>query len=793
MQSSKKVKRLRVLSSILSQEFQLGLNDQSVELGLDNLLSNSYKDMLWIRDVYPMKSRSYKNLGVGERHIWVKNLISKISYEIKIIEEKISNELLVKNLPLETPIETLPFMDRRHITKFSNIGVFNLEDLVLHFPFRYEDYTNIKNIKNLSVDESATIVGNITKKTLIKKLNASQIVVSDKTGSITATFFNMSFLVRKFKVGSKIALAGSVKKFRNSLQFNNPDYEIFTNNIKRFDYLQPVYHSTERLTQEVIKTRISSAIKSNALEKFINFIPEEILERNNLFTLRDSIKKLHFAKSENEKNKAQKSFAFHEVFENQISVKYRKKQREKNISSYSYQSFSKNYSIIKKLLPFKLTKDQVDSISEIDNDLSSKLPMARLLQGEVGSGKTIIALIALLCTAMEKKQGILLAPTEVLAEQHFINLSNLVSASIEFGYDDNIRVCNIKNEIKIALLTGSLTQKMKDKTRSMILNKELDIVVGTHALLQEKISDNLSGLIVIDEQQRFGVDQRNLLLKRKPIPNLLAMSATPIPRTLSMTLYGDLSLSTIRTMPNRKRDVKTVWKKNSQFTDVLSNLEEELKKGAQVFYVCPHIDTSEKIEVSSVTQEYQKLLDTHLSKYRIMLLHGRMKIDEKQKIMEKLRKGQIDILVSTPIIEVGVDIPNASLIVINSAERFGISQLHQLRGRVGRGDRESKCIIVSSDDINELTEKRMMALVKSNDGFVLSEEDLKIRGPGEIDKTKQSGWSSEYRLADPLDFDLIRQVNSEAELLIDKDPTLNLHNDLKKVLKNASTTDINLG
>ena len=408
-------------------------------------------------------------------------------------------------------------MDRRHITRFSNIGVFNLEDLVLHFPFRYEDYTNIKNIKNLSVDESATIVGNITKKTLIKKLNASQIVVSDKTGSITATFFNMSFLIRKFKVGSKIALAGTVKKFRNSLQFNNPDYEIFTNNIKRFDYLQPVYHSTERLTQEVIKTRISSAIKSNALEKFINFIPEEILERNNLFTLRDSIKKLHFARSENEKNKAQKSFAFHEVFENQISVKYRKKQREKNISSYSYESFSKNYSIIKKLLPFKLTKDQVDSISEIDNDLSSKLPMARLLQGEVGSGKTIIALIALLCTAMEKKQGILLAPTEVLAEQHFINLSNLVSASIEFGYDDNIRVCNIQNEIKIALLTGSLTQKIKDKTRSMILSKELDIVVGTHALLQEKISDNLSGLIVIDEQQRFGVDQRNLLLKRKKV------------------------------------------------------------------------------------------------------------------------------------------------------------------------------------------------------------------------------------------------------------------------------------
>ena len=492
------------------------------------------------------------------------------------------------------------------------------------------------------------------------------------------------------------------------------------------------------------------------------------------------------------KNKASKSFAFHEVFENQISVKYRKKQREKNITSYAFTSFNENYKFISKYLPFELTKDQKNTIFQIGNDLSDRLPMARLLQGEVGSGKTIVALIALICTAMEDQQGILLAPTEVLAEQHFLNLSELVEGSLQFGNEENIRIFSINKKKKIALLTGSLNQKIKDKTRSMIINKEIDIVVGTHALLQEEISKNLSGLIVIDEQQRFGVEQRNLLLKRQPIPNMLAMSATPIPRTLNMTLYGDLSISVIKTMPNRKRDVKTIWMRNSQFDEVISNIEDELKKGSQIFYVSPHIDSSEKIEVSSVIREYEKLSLSKLSKYKIDLLHGRMKIEKKQKIMENLRKGKIDILVSTPLIEVGVDIPNATLIVINSAERFGISQLHQLRGRVGRGDKESKCIIVSSDEITEITEQRLNAIVKSNDGFKLSEEDLKIRGPGEIDKTKQSGFPH-YKIADPLDFEMIKDVNEIATNIIEQEPDLNNNEKIKKIIKKVNSSNISLG
>ncbi len=789
---STKIDRLKQLVSILSQEYNLGLSDQSVELGLDNYLKNNFIDIQWIFSTYPIQNRSYKNLGIGERHIWIKNLISKITYEIKISEAKISRELILKNLPLETPIDQVPFINKRFTSKFSNIGVYNLKDLILHFPFRYEDYTNIKKVNLLSENQNATVIGKITKKILIRRMNAPQIIVTDSSGSITATFFNMAYLIRELKVGQNIAIAGTVKKFRNSLQFTNPEYEIFSDNPRRFQYLQPIYHSTERLSQEMIKTRISKAIKSNAIDKIEEFIPDDVLISNNLYSLKSSIKKLHFSKSIEEKEKASKSYAFHEVFENQISVKFRKKQREKNITSYLFKSFNDNYEIVSKFLPFELTLDQKKSINEIEKDLSSRLPMARLLQGEVGSGKTIIALISLILTAMEDQQGILLAPTEVLAEQHFLNLSDLVGASIEFGNDENIRVFNLSNEKKIALLTGSLNQKIKDKTRSMIVNNEVDIVIGTHAILQEEISKNFSGLIVIDEQQRFGVEQRNLLLKRDPIPNMLAMSATPIPRTLNMTLYGDLSISTIKTMPNRKRDVKTLWLKNSDFEEVLSHVEKELKLNSQVFYVCPHIETSEKIEVSSVIQEFEKLSSSRLANYKIELLHGRMKIEEKQRIMEKLRRGEIDILVSTPLIEVGVDIPNATLIVINSAERFGISQLHQLRGRVGRGEKESKCIIVSSEEINEITSKRLEAIVKSNDGFILSEEDLKIRGPGEIDKTKQSGFP-DYKMADPLDFELIQNVNKVASKIIDEDPDLIKNKLLKNIIKDVNITNISLG
>lgn len=789
--------RFKKLKLILSQEYQLGLNDQSVELGLDNLINNFYQDFSWIYYVYPMKGNSYKNLGIGERHIWVKNLISKINYEIKIIQDQINRDSILEKLPLETPINHLPYISKRFIGKFSNIGIFNLNDLLLHIPFRYEDFTRVKSINLLLENESTTIIGEVKNTILLPNKSgprATQITISDGTGQIKATWFRQPYLVRNFKKGSKVALSGIVKRWKNTLQFTNPLHQIINSkNPRKYEYLLPYYNSTEKLSQITLRETISKSIQIG-LKKINEFIPNDILERHDLFSLKKSIFHSHFSKNESEKEKALRTYAFHEIFQSQISVKYRKKLREKNLTSYLFKSFEKNYNLIKKYLPFELTEDQKKSIVDIENDLSSNLPMARLLQGEVGSGKTIVALISLLCTAMEGKQGILLAPTEVLAEQHFINLCELVSANIEFGTAENIKIFEINKKMKICLLTGSLNNNLKIKTRKMIINNQVDIIIGTHALLQEDLSKNFSGLIIIDEQQRFGVDQRNLFLKRKPIPNMLAMSATPIPRTLALTIYGDLSLSTINTMPNRRRNVKTKWLKNSQFEEILDSIENELNYNSQVFYVCPFIDQSIKMEVSSVTHEFERLRKTKLSKYRIALLHGRMKIDEKQKVMTMLRNGEIDILVSTPIIEVGVDISNATLIVINSADRFGISQLHQLRGRVGRGEKESSCILVSSDEINEITSKRLEALVKSNDGFTLAEEDLKIRGPGEVDQTKQSGWP-EFKVASPLDFKLIEKVNKESERILSYDPELldKKNGIIKNLLKNTTSSDISLG
>jgi ATP-dependent DNA helicase RecG len=328
----------------------------------------------------------------------------------------------------------------------------------------------------------------------------------------------------------------------------------------------------------------------------------------------------------------------------------------------------------------------------------------------------------------------------------------------------------------------------------MIEDHEIDIIIGTHALLNEDLSIKHSGLVVIDEQQRFGVQQRTALLDYDPIPNMLAMSATPIPRTLALTVYGDLSLSTIKTLPIQSRaSVDTIWLKGNEENRIFELIEKEIEKKSQVFYVCPFIENSNVLNVASVVEEFDKITKSFLSKYRIALLHGKMKMEEKQRIMEKLRNGDIDILVTTPIIEVGVDIHNATLMIIYSADRFGISQLHQLRGRIGRGEKQGKCILYTNEELNEFSEMRLNAVVNSNDGFQLSEEDLKIRGPGEIERTKQSGWP-EFRIADPSDINLIESVNKESEIIIKNDPDLISKDNalINKLINKSLSNKINL-
>ena len=676
---SNTIVELKKFHSILVNEYENGLNDESVEQGLDAYLNNLDDNFYWVKSIYPLSNKKYKNLGIGERHIWIKNSLAKIQYETRrlLFEEEKKEKL--ENLSLETPVDEIPFIPKKFINKFPNINIFNLLDLIYHFPYRYEDYTNIRKIVHLKENDSVSIIGEVKK----------SILLPNKKGP-RATWFRQPYLIKNFKIGTKVALAGRVTKWKNYLQFDNPYFENINDfdingNIKYAKYLLPYYHSTERLPQLSIRKAISMALKTG-LAQLDDFLPSEILKRNDLFTLKKSVLNAHFPKNNEQKEKALKSFAFHEFFLSQLSVKLRKKIREETLNSKLILNFESNLKKIINFFPYELTIDQKKSLKEIGEDLSSNIPMARLLQGEVGSGKTIIALLALICTSMENQQGILLAPTEVLSEQHFMNICNLLGAKNNFGTQENIKIATIKSEkqLKIGLLTGSLNEKLKYQTRKMIEDHEIDIIIGTHALLNEDLSIKHSGLVVIDEQQRFGVQQRTALLDYDPIPNMLAMSATPIPRTLALTVYGDLSLSTIKTLPIQSRaSVDTIWLKGNEENRIFELIEKEIEKKSQVFYVCPFIENSNVLNVASVVEEFDKITKSFLSKYRIALLHGKMKMEEKQRIMEKLRNGDIDILVTTPIIEVGVDIHNATLMIIYSADRFGISQLHQLRGRIG--------------------------------------------------------------------------------------------------------------
>ena len=427
--------------------------------------------------------------------------------------------------------------------------------------------------------------------------------------------------------------------------------------------------------------------------------------------------------------------------------------------------------------------------------MNSNYPVARLLQGEVGSGKTIVALAALIATAQSNHQGVILSPTEVLAEQHFINICReLKTEPYIFSSTKYVEISTSKNldtPIVVALLTGSLSQKIKNEIRKLIQRGDIHIIVGTHTLLQDTLEFKNLGMVVVDEQHRFGVEQRNFLSKRSPIPHLLALSATPIPRTLALTIYGDLDLSTIKELPKGRKTITTKLVQEDAIKDVWNFIENEVSKGHQAFIVCPFIEPSEKIQAMSATNQYELLSAGELSKLELGLLHGSMSINEKQEIMSKLRDKEIDVLVSTPVIEVGVDIPNATVIVILSSERFGMAQLHQLRGRVGRGENESFCFLVPSNNFTENpnSEKRLNAIVDNSDGFKLSEEDLILRGPGDYLGTRQSG-CDELKIATVHDRDLLQIARKEAISILDQDPNLSkqknvrLKNNLDKISEN---------
>ncbi len=657
---------------------------------------------------------------------------------------------------LETPVENLSSVGKTTANLLHKIGVYSASDLIYYFPFRYEDYSQVINIKDLKPNQAVTVKGRIillkNRRARRRRMTITEALLEDETGSIKIVWFNQPFLIKNLKPGDEVLIAGSASFDNLSLQFVSPTYE----KIKGQESLNaakivPIYYLTGRLTQKQLRFLINLVLKS------INLVPEwlprEIINDNKLLPLIDALKEIHFPTNWEKLNKARYRLKFDELFLIQLqSQRLKKYLAEAQAPQIKFKE--KEIKEFVESLPFDLTIDQKKSAWRIFLDLEKNKPMNRLLEGDVGSGKTVVAALAILNSVLNGWQCVLMAPTEILARQHFKSLN------------DFFRNFNFK----IALLTGaeqSLNNKVeikKDQILTEIEKGKVDLIIGTHALIQDGVKYKNLGLVIIDEQHRFGVAQRKKIKEKngnKKSPHFLSMTATPIPRSLALILYGDLDLSIIKEMPKGRKKIitKLVVEKNRD--KAYQFIRQEINNGRQIFVICPLIDPSDKLGVKSVKEEFKKLDQKVFPEFEIGLLHGKLKSVEKEKIMSEFKANKIKILVSTSVIEVGIDIPNATIMMIEGSERFGLAQLHQFRGRVGRGENQSYCFLFTNDT-SAKTSQRLNALVKSTDGFSLAEYDLKFRGPGEVYGTRQSGLP-DLKIASLNDLELIKLAKKQAE------------------------------
>jgi ATP-dependent DNA helicase RecG len=668
--------------------------------------------------------------------------------------------------PSDFQIQYIKGVGPRRASLLNRLGVRTLKDAFYCLPCRYEDRSSIKKISDLQYGDAETVSGEVVSAEVIKlpgrNLRIFELTVSDGTGILKGKWFNQAFLKKNFRVGNKVLLCGTLK--RNSyygvgFEMDNPEYEIMNYNddpLVHTNRIVPTYRVTSGLSVRQMRSIMFNVISSH-LAGISDAMPKEILLKHSLPGLQESLSGVHFPDSRTDldllnsgKSDYHRRLSFEELFMFELGLAALKRE---NISERGI-AFSPDGSLLQKLgsmLPFQLTGAQKKVLDEILGDMKTPRPMHRLIQGDVGCGKTIVALMAMMVAAESGYQSALMAPTEILAEQHYLNIHRIVEA---LG-------------LKVCLLTGS----SREKPLAGIASGDIKFVVGTHAIIQEGVKFKNLGLAVIDEQHRFGVMQRALLRKKALTPDILVMTATPIPRTLALTLYGDLDYSVIDELPAGRRPVKTILSMAKEKESIYRLIRQEVGKGRQVYVVYPVIEESEKTDLRSATigkTAFEKVFP----EFRIGLIHGRMKPVEREQIMASFKAGETDLLVSTTVIEVGVDVPNATLMIIIHAERFGLSQLHQLRGRIGRGTHDSCCVLLAYSPYGDEARRRLDIMVKSSDGFRIAEEDLDIRGPGEFFGTRQAG-IPDLKVANIVrDALLINEARQEAFELIGRDPEL---------------------
>jgi len=695
---------------------------------------------------------------------------------------------MVKDLS-DFPIQYIKGVGPRRARLLSRLGITTVRDALYYLPYRYENRTNIRKITDLNYGEIETVYGRVVSADIIKprgkSLRIFELTINDGTGLLKGKWFNQPFMKKNLKIGYEVLLHGVVKRnpyWGIGFEMDNPEYEIIrTDTVEKNDSetlsreeslihmnrVVPVYRVTSGLSVRQIRTIMFTIINTHVKE-IQEVIPSNILSKNRLPDISETLSQVHFPDAHADielLNRGMSDFhkrlAFEELFllELGLAMIQRNNVMEKGFV------FNPEGHLLKRLfeiLPFRLTKAQERVLDEIRHDMKRPFPMNRLIQGDVGCGKTIVALMAIMIASECGYQSALMAPTEILAEQHYLNLYKMLK-------DLGLKTC---------LLTGS----RKNRPLSQIASGEITVVIGTHALIQEGVTFKDLGLVVIDEQHRFGVMQRALLRKKADNPDVLVMTATPIPRTLALTLYGDLDFSIIDELPPDRRPVKTLLFHSKQKENIYRLIRDEVTKGRQVYVVYPIIDESEKTDLKSAILG-KNAFEKTFPEFNVMLLHGRMKSSERETIMSAFKNGEINILVSTTVIEVGVDVPNATLMLIVHAERFGLSQLHQLRGRIGRGFHQSYCILVAYEPYGEEARRRLQIMVKTHDGFRIAEEDLNIRGPGEFFGTRQSGMP-DLKVANIVrDARLLQEARKEAFKLIEKDPEVKGFPHLKKSLE----------
>ena len=653
-------------------------------------------------------------------------------------------------------IETLKGIGEKTAKLFEKVGIRTIDDLLHYYPRGYDTYGEPKAIGELSEDETGTVEGFLKSGATgvyVNGLSIVQATISDMTGKLRLVWYHMPYLKNALRPDSHFIFRGRVIRKKNGLtmeqpqMFNPEAYE------ELLSSMRPVYAQTKGLGNKMITSAVEQALAFRTLER--DYLPAGLRIANELAEYNFAIEHIHFPSNEEELKFARKRLVYDEFFFFLLAVRHLKEKRQNVQSPFHMEKQDECRKLLAEL-PYRLTNAQLRTLEEVLKDLKSGSVMNRLIQGDVGSGKTIIAVLALLAACENGYQGALMVPTEVLARQHFESVTELFE---KHGVDK-----------KVILLTGSMTAKEKRIACEKVASHEADIIIGTHALIQEKIVyDNLA-LVITDEQHRFGVAQREMFGNKGQMPHVLVMSATPIPRTLAIILYGDLDISVIDELPANRLPIKNCVVDKSYRPRAYRFIENEVKNGRQAYVICPMVEESEMIDAENVL-DYTKILRQNLPGIRVEYLHGKMKGKEKNKIMEEFAAGEIQVLVSTTVIEVGVNVPNVTVMMIENAERFGLAQLHQLRGRVGRGDKQSYCIMVNASG-NKEKNRRLDVLNKSNDGFYIASEDLKLRGPGDIFGIRQSG-DLEFQLADIYtDAVTLKKVSEDVNRLLEQDENL---------------------